>query len=233
MRVVRMVAMLAYALATLRNAMRSPLTWVLLGLGTFFGWFAMALAVLALDEAGAQAGPLTLSTAHLAGVFLTLWLVGRSMDEDRTSGFAAAADVTPAGPMGRLLGRFLGAVAAGSAVALGVGLLIALTTNDAALSTTYLLYTSSLACLQVGAWGVLLGTLWRGGGATLAAFLLWLLGHLPWGAEPFLAGPAGRALGAWLPGPRTTVGLEGMGYTSAAVAGLMLLALALSRPADA
>lgn len=228
-----MGAMLAYALATLRTAMRSPLTWVLLVLGTFFGWFAVSLAVLALDEAGAQAEPLTLSTAHLAGVFLTLWLVGRSIDEDRTSGFAAAADVTPAGHVGRILGRFVGAVGAGTALALLTSMLIDVTSKHPAPGSGYLLYTSILACGQVGAWGILLGTLWRGGGATLAAFLLWLLGHLPWGAAPFLDGPVGRALGAWLPGPRTAVGLEALGYTSAAVAGLMLVALAMSRPADA
>ena len=80
---------------------------------------------------------------------------------------------------------------------------------------------------------MLLGTLWRGGGATLAAFILWVLGHLPWGAAPFLEGLAGRALGAWLPGPRVANAAVALGYTSAAVAGLLLIALALSRPADA
>ena len=98
-----------YALATLRHAWRSPLTWVLLGLGVFFGWFAHALAILALEPVGAQAEPLTVSTAHLVGVLLTLWLVGRGLDEDRASGFAAAADMTPPGPRGRLAGRWLGA----------------------------------------------------------------------------------------------------------------------------
>lgn len=225
--------MWAYTLATLRHAWRSPLTWVLLGLGVFFGWFATTLAVLALDEAGAQAEPLTLSTAHLAGVLLVLWLVGRGLDEDRTSGFAAAADVTPAGHTGRLAGRWLGAVLAGTALAVATAGLIDLTSEHPAPDSLYLLSTSIMVVGLVGAWGILLGTLWGGGGATLAAFLLWVLGHLPWGAEPFLAGPTGRALGAWLPGPRTAGSLEVLGYTSAAVAGLMLVALALSRPADA
>ena len=225
--------MVAYALATLRHAWRSPLTWVLVVLGVFFGWFATTLAVLALDEAGAQAASLTLSTAHLAGVFLTLWLVGRGLDEDRTSGFAAAADVTPVGPMGRLLGRFVGAVTAGTLLSFATGALIDATSAHPGPSSISLLYTSICTMSIVGAWGILLGTLWRGGGATLAAFLLWLLGHLPWGAEPFLEGPVGRALGAWLPGPQAAAGLQALGYTSAAVAGLLLVALALSRPADA
>ena len=225
--------MWAYSLATLRNAWRSPLTWVLLVLGVFFGWFATTLAVLALDEAGAQAEPLISSTAHLAAVFLTLWLVGRGLDEDRTSGFAAAADVTPVGHVGRLAGRFLGAVLAGTALGVGVGALTGGTSDHPAPSTIYLLYTTIMVTSLAGAWGILLGTLWRGGGATLAAFLLWLLGHLPWGAAPFFEGPVGRALGAWLPGPRTASGLEALGYTSAAVAGLLVVALASSRPADA
>ena len=225
--------MWAYSLATLRSAWRSPLTWVLLVLGVFFGWFATTLAVLALDEAGAQAEPLILSTAHLAAVFLTLWLVGRGLDEDRTSGFAAAADVTPVGHVGRLAGRFVGAVLAGTVLGGLVGLLIGRVSGHPAPPLTSLLITSIMATGLAGAWGILLGTLWRGGGATLAAFLLWLLGHLPWGAAPFLEGPAGRALGAWLPGPRTASGLETLGYTSAAVAGLLVVALALSRPADA
>ena len=71
----------------------------------------------------------------------------------------------------------------------------------------------------------------RGGPHTL-----WLLGHLPWGRDPFLGGSlawAGESLRAWLPGPRALEGwLGGLGYTSAAVAGLLLLALAFVRPAE-
>ncbi len=225
--------MWAYTLATLRHALRSPLGWVLLGVGVFLGWFGTSLAILALDSVGAQAQPLTLSSAHLVGVLFTLWLVGRALDEDRTSGFAAAADVTSPGPIGRLAGRWAGASMAGAALATLTGALIAICSEAPAPDATHLLSTSILATSLVGAWAVLLGTLWRGGGATLAAFLLWVLGHLPWGAAPFLEGLGGRALGAWLPGPRTAGSLEALGYTSAAVVGLLLAALALSRPADA
>jgi len=224
--------MWAYTLATLRLALRSPLGWVLLGAGVFLGWFGTTLAVLALDPVGAQAQPLTLSSAHLAGVLFTLWLVGRALDEDRTSGFAAAADVASPGPMGRLAGRWAGASIAGACLAVVTGALIAATSDAAGPTATSLLSTSISAAALVGAWAVLLGTLWRGGGATLGAFLLWVLGHLPWGAAPFLDGWGGRALGAWLPGPRTAGSLVALGYTSAAVAGLLLVALALSRPAD-
>ena len=80
---------------------------------------------------------------------------------------------------------------------------------------------------------MLLGSLWRGGGTSLAVILLWVLGHLPWGRAPFLEGVAGRVLRAWLPGPRGVGSeVEGLGYTSAAVTGLLLVTVALSRPSD-
>ena len=90
-----------------------------------------------------------------------------------------------------------------------------------------------MACALAAAWGVLLGSAWRGIGATLVVFLLWMLGHLPWGVAPYLQGLAGEVVGTWLPGPRTSGSIATCGYTSAAVAGLLLVALALSRPAEA
>jgi hypothetical protein len=58
-------------------------------------------------------------------------------------------------------------------------------------------------------------------------------GAPPVGVAPFLDGSIGRVLAALLPGPRQgTLGLAVIGYTSAAVAGLLLVTLALSRPAD-
>ncbi|MDJ0523486.1 MAG: hypothetical protein QNJ90_15565 [Planctomycetota bacterium] len=222
-----------YTLATLKQALRSPVGWVLLAIGAFIGWFAASAAILALDEVGAQSQPLTISTAQLAGVLLTLWLVGRGLDEDRHSGFAAAADSTRPGPTGRLLGRWLGATASGTILACLTALTIA---SSAALEDPdglYLASTSIGGCAAVGAWAVLLGSVWRGIGATLAVFLLWVLGHLPWGVEPFLAGAAGRIVGGLLPGPYAAGTLSALGYTSAAVAGLLLVTLALSRPADA
>lgn len=222
-----------YAIATLRQAYRSPVSWTLGACAVFAGWFGAIAAVLALTEVGEQLGPLVLSTGHLAGVLLTLWLVGRALDEDRHSGFAEAADATAAGRAGRTLGRWAGASLAGALLALLVGHLTALLVTGSLErpGTLSLLSTSSQVTALAGAWGVLLGNTWRGGGAMLGVFALWVLGHLPWGRAPFLDGLPGRVLRAWLPGPREAAGaFEALGYTSAAVAGLLLVTLALSRP---
>ena len=72
-----------YMTATLRQALRSPTTWGLGALGVFLGWFATTAAILALDEVGEQSTPLVFSTSHLVGVLLTLWLIGRALEEDR------------------------------------------------------------------------------------------------------------------------------------------------------
>jgi hypothetical protein len=223
-----------YASATLRQALRSPVSWVLTLLAVFTGWFAVTAAILAISDVQAQSESLVLSTAQLGGVLLTLWLMGRSLDEDRHSGFAAAADATSPGVPGRLLGRWAGATAAGALLSFLAAVLIFMSSGLEQLPYLTLLYTSVSVCAVAAAWALLLGTLWRGGGATLAVFLAWILGHLPWGVAPFLAGPLGSAMGAVLPGPRHGDGGSlVLGYTSAAVAGLLLLTLSLSRPADA
>ena len=224
--------MWAYASATLRHALRSPVSWVLLALGVFFGWFALTAAVLAIDDVSRQAASIGSSTAHLAAALLTLWVLGRSLEEDRHSGFAAAADASRAGPRGRVLGRWVGAALAGALLGVGVALAIALTTRLPSTPLILLLSTSIQVSAMVGAWAVLLGSLWRGGGAMLAALVLFVLGHLPWGSPAFLAGRVGFALGTWLPGPRSSGGLDSLGYTSLAVAGLLLVSLASARPAD-
>jgi len=225
--------MWAYATATLRQAWRSPVAWVLAALAVFTGWFAATAAILAITEVGEQSTPLILSTAHLAGVLLALWLIGRSLDEDRHSGFASAADATAPGTAGRLLGRWAGSSIAGTALSTITGLLIATSSALEQPDTLLLLSTSIMAVTLVAAWALLLGAIWKGGGATLAVFLLWILGHLPWGRAPFLEGLPGRVLASLLPGPRgVSGGACDLGYTSAAVAGLLLLTLALSRPAD-
>jgi hypothetical protein len=222
-----------YALATLRQAYRSPLAWALAALGAFAGWFAATTAILALDEVGEQALPLVVSTSHLAGVLLVLWLVGRGLEEDRHSGFAAAADATGPGTAGRLLGRWAGATLAGTTLALAVGGLLSLLGVRPGPAALSLFFTSIQATALVGAWAVLAGSLARAGGAALAVFVLWVLGHLPWGTAPFLEGAGGRALAAWLPGPRdAATAVASLGYTSAAVAGLLLATVALSRSAD-
>jgi len=226
--------MWAYTIATLRQALRSPVTWVLAALTVFSGWFATSAAILAISDLADQSEALVLSTAHLGGVLLTLWLVARSLDEDRTSGFACAADASAAGCGGRILGRWAGGTLAGATLSAATGALIASTSALQQPPALLLLYTNVLACGIVAAWAMLIGTWWRSGGATLAVFLAWVLGHLPWGVPQFLEGPGGRALAALLPGPRHGLtGLNAMGYTSAAIAGLLLLALAFSKPVDA
>jgi hypothetical protein len=224
--------MWAYAAATLKQAVRSPMSWVLCGLGVFLGWFAARAAILDIDDLARHALPLTLGTAHLMGALLTLWLVGRSTEEDRHSGFASAADATRVGPRGRVAGRWLGASLAGCVLAAVTSYGICATASLHWPPELLLLSTSIQVTACVGAWGVLLGAFWRGGGAMLAVLLLYVLGHLPWGAPAFLRGPVGRALGAWLPGPRPGGDLASLAFTSAAVAGLLLLSLAGSRPSE-
>lgn len=222
-----------YALATASQAIRSPLAWALCAGAVCAMWFASVAAILAIDEVGLQAQPLLLGTAHLAAVLTTLWLVARGLEEDRQSGFAAAADATAPGPGGRLLGRWLGAASSGACVALLGGTVGSLLTVGDWPPVLLLLSTTIQCACLVGAWGVLLGTVWRGGVSALPVFLLWTLGHLPWGRDPFLSGPVGQALRALLPGPRGAGSvLEGLGYTAAAVAGLLLATLALCRPSE-
>jgi hypothetical protein len=225
--------MWAYAIATWRQGYRSPFTWVLAAIAVFAGWFGTTAAILALRDVGDQGVPIILSTGHLAGVFLAIWLIGRSLEEDRHAGFAAAADAAAPGHAGRLLGRWVGATAAGTALAVLVAYVTATSSALPWPDALLLLSTSIQTTALAGAWGLLLGTLWRSGGAMVLVLLLWVLGHLPWGTAPFLEGTIGRVVGAWLPGPRLAdSGAEALGYTSAAVAGILLGALALSRPSE-
>jgi hypothetical protein len=225
--------MWAYASATAKQAWRSPVSWVLLAVGTFTAWFAAAAAILALDPAGARSASITTSTAHAAGALLAIWLLGRGLEEDRLHGFSSAADATAPGVPGRLLGRWAGALASGAACALLTATLAAGTTVVAAPAPIWLLITSFMVAGHAGAWALVLGARWGGAVATLGALLLFLAGHLPWGGPGFLEGPAGRALAAWLPGPTASGEAAALGYTPAAVGGLLLLALAIGRPADA
>lgn len=225
--------MWAYALATWRQGYRSPFTWILAALAVFVGWFGTTAAVLAIREVGDQGIPLLLSTSHLAAVLLAIWLVGRSIEEDRHAGFAAAADAAAPGPAGRLLGRWLGASAAGTALALVVGYVTATSSALPWPPGILLLITNIQVAALAAAWALLLGTLWQSGGAMVVVLLLWILGHLPWGVAPFLEGAPGRAVAAWLPGPRLADGgPEALGYTSAAVVGILLGTLAASRPSE-
>ena len=225
--------MWAYMRVTLKEAVLSPVSWGLCVMGAFFGWFATAVAILAVAEIESQSRELIESTSQLFGALLTLSLIGRSLEEDSSSGFALAGDATRGGPRGRLLGRWLGAVLAGIATTLLVALLITAAGTIKAPELFYLLYTTILTMSLVGAWSTLVSSQWGGAAGALVTLLLWVLGHFPWGTDPFLGGGLGRALGAWLPGPQmASIRLQWLGYTPAAVAGLLLLALALARPAE-
>ena len=219
-----------YAEATLRLAGRSVSTWVLCGLGIFAGLFAVNFAILALADVAAQSHAVLIGTCQLFSVLLVIWLLGRALDDDSASGFVSAADATGPGVSGRVLGRWAGAVLAGVGLALLVGFVVPLFSPLDWPPLIHLLIASFQAAGLVAAWIVLLGARWHGGGAALAAFLLWLLGHLPWGAAPFPTGPAADALRAWLPGPReASAAVAGLGPTTLAIAGVLLLALALTR----
>jgi hypothetical protein len=224
--------MWAYTRITLKEAALSPTTWGVCLLGAFFGWFATTLAILAVADIESQSRALVEGTSHLFGALLTLGLLSRAFEEDSGSGFALAGDATRAGPQGRLLGRWLGAVLAGALGSLLVAALTTATGATGALDPLYLLYTSILTLGVVGAWSALVSSQWAGPAGALVVLLLWVLGHLPWGTAPFLAGGVGRTVAALLPGPRAAAGgWLTLGYTSAAVAGLLLLALAFVRPA--
>ncbi len=225
--------MWVYAKATLREALSSPTAWGLLGLALFFGWCATALAILALVGVEAENRALVESTSQLFGAICCLGLLGELLAEDRGSGFALAADAAGPGAAGRVAGRWAGAVLAGTLLSLVAAHVLALIGASPSPNPLSLLYTSICSIGLVGAWGVLLGTQWNGVAAGLAVLLLWVLGHLPWGTPPFLSGIPGQVLRAWLPGPRAGGNvLLGLGYTSAAVGGLLALSAALVRPAE-
>jgi hypothetical protein len=225
--------MWVYAKATLREALSSPTAWGLLGLAIFFGWCATALAILALVGVEAENRALVESTSQLFGAICCLGLLGKLLDEDRGSGFALAADAAGPGPAGRIVGRWAGAVTAGTVLAMAAAHALAVVGASPGPDSLYLLYTSMSSIALVGAWGVLLGTQWNGVAAGLAVMLLWVLGHLPWGTPPFLTGVPAQVLRGWLPGPRAAgSALLALGYTSAAVGGLLALSAALVRPAE-
>lgn len=225
-----------YTRATIKEAMLSPVTWGLLVLGVFFGWFATTLAILNIVDMEAESRDLVVSTSQLFSALLAIGLIGRLVDEDSTSGFTLASDACKPGPGGRLLGRWAGATVVGTTSCVLMAALITLARGGAMPSVLYLLYTSILSVALVGAWASLFSSQWNGAAAGLVTILLWLLGHFPWGRSPFLGGDAawlGQCLRAWLPGPRQVdAWAMGVGYTSAAVAGLLMLTLAFARPAE-
>lgn len=216
--------MIAHTLDTLRRSLHGPTLWVLAGLGLAAGWSAAGLAILALGRGHSQAAGIVGETSRAFAVLTVLFVLARTLDQDRRSQLTVALDVTKPGRTGRLLGRWGGAVLAGLALAALLSLLLGWT---AGLPGTALLslYSATIAPVLLGAgWGLLLAGLFPGGGMVLAGLLTWFLGHLPWGRAGLLEGIWGQALGAVLPGPRAPGAVPA---ALLAAAGLVALALAV------
>lgn len=237
-------AIAAYLLASLRDARRMPLLWLVAAMGLCAVAVGLGLAIFALssDPQGRQrlAQESALGTAALGA----LWLLSRTLDSDRRSGFCAAADQASGGVAARWLGRWLGAVAA--------GLLCALPAMGAGwwwsgAPVFYLLLASASAAALACAWALALAALgWSGVAVWLGSAALWVLGHLPWGAEGW-----GGAQAAWLggllpPGMAAPLPVEAAAAGGAspalalpaasaplAIAGLLALALSRARPVGA
>ncbi len=223
--------MIAHAIDTVRRTLRGPSLWVLAGLGLAAGWSAAALAILALGRGHAQATGIVVETSRAFAVLAVLFVLARTLEQDRRSQLTTALDCTRPGRLGRLAGRWGGAVLVG----LGLGALLQAglgATAGLGWGTWLSLYSTTILVVLLGAgWGLLLAGFFPGGGVVLAGLSAWFLGHLPWGEAGLLEGPVGRAMAALLPGPRT---LEAAPSALAAAAGLLLLALALqARPTRA
>jgi hypothetical protein len=204
--------MWAYALASLRTTTRSPIPWVLAGLGMAAGWFGLTMSILALGEVGSHGAGLLVGTGQAFGVLTALWAVARHLEQDAGSELVAAADASGPGRAGRLLGRWAGGTLAG----LGVALLVQVGTGA----------LESAPLIEDGPRGGIYLVI-----ANIQAVILWGLGHMPWGSAGLLEGAPGSALRAWLPGPRDPAEAPTtLGYTAASTAGLLLLALTLARP---
>lgn len=226
--------MSAHALATLRFALRTPMTWGLMLSAAVAGWFAASFDVLALDASAASPAGVVAATAQFAGAVLVAWLVARTLDEDAASGWTAAVDATSPGHRVRHLGRWAGATVAAALSSVGAIILASLATGGLELALLSLSCTTIVALALVGAWSTLLSVRWRGGGAILAAVLVWFAGHLPWGHERFVPGMGGRLLRAWLPAPDFDVAsIQPWAQHGLAIGGLLLLGAALARPGSA
>jgi hypothetical protein len=174
--------------------------WGIAVLGVLAGWGGFSLSILALGEMESQEREVALSTAHAFGVLAALWVAAIQGAEDTATGFAVAAGCARPGVLGRLLGRALGAASVGIVVVYMI--LAGLAQATWALGSIQLLIATTWVVLSISAWGLLFAASGRAGVAVLCGLVLWVLGHLPWGSADLLPGSAGRALGAWLPGPR-------------------------------
>lgn len=227
--------MRTYVITTLREAFRSPGSWLLLGLGAVAGWGGLRLAILGLGRAEQQASNVVIGTGQAFTLLATLWILGRALDEDRASGLRTAADCTLPGPAGRLVGRWAGAALAGAVMGcLLTTLLLLLTPHETLWGAHVLcLYLANMEVAVLAAtWALLLSVLWPGGPGVLLGLALWFVGHLPWGTPHLADGSVGRAIALLLPGPRAPLeAVALLGPTLLGAAGLALLALAL-RPAE-
>ena len=223
--------MSAHALATLKFALRTPMTWGLMLGAAVAGWFAASFDVLALDESAAAPAGVFVATAQFAGAILVAWLIARSLDEDATSGWTAAVDSAQPGHRVRHIGRWAGATAAAGLSSIGAIILSSVATRSVQSELLSLVCTTIVALGLVGAWAMLLSVRWRGGGAILVAVLIWFAGHLPWGHAQFVPGLGGRVLRAWLPAPHfDPASIASWTQHGLATAGLLMLCTALSRP---
>lgn len=220
--------MVSYVLDTLRQAVRGPGPWVLLGLGVLAGWGSLNLAVLALGKAKVQAPGIVLGTGHAVAVLAALWVLARLLEADRRSLLCLAADCTRPGPAGRLAGRWVGTVLVAILLGWLVQLVLGLVADVSPEPGPLPLYITTIEVAALaGVWGLLIATVWPGGPVVLLGLVAWFLGHLPWGGPGLLEGHLGTGIGALLPGPRDPAMLGAhLAATAAAVGGGFLLALA-------
>ncbi len=225
----RLGTAVAWTLDTLRRAARSPSAWGLAVCGLVAGWAGIALSVLALGAAEAQAASLLLATGQAWAVILVLWVLTRLLEEDRASAFTAASDAARPGRGGRLLGRWGGSVLAAAPTAALVASLPGWIAGAPAPNFLCLFLTSIVLAAVAGAWALLVGGAGGGPWPFLVVLGLWAVGHLPFGAPGVLGGRVGRVVGAVLPGPLPAAPSAGSLLGSAlVVAGLLLLALAIA-----
>lgn len=221
--------MIPHAMDTVRRALRGPSVWVLAGLGLVAGWSAAGLAILALGRGHAQAVGIVAETSRAFAVLAVLFVLARTLDQDRRAHLTVALDAARPGRIGRLAGRWGGAALVGLLLGALLHAVLGTTLGLTPGEWLYLYFTSIVVILLGAGWGLLLAGLFPGGGVVLAGLLAWFLGHLPWGAAGLLEGPIGRAFAAVLPGPR---GPAATPSALAAAAGLLAVALALQgRPA--
>jgi hypothetical protein len=220
---------IAYLLATLHTARRTPLLVLLAGLGLASVAVGLGLGIFALTSDPEGERRLALESVVGTAALAISWLLVRALEGDLRSGFCVAADATRGGVAARLMGRWVGALCAAIVVAVPAGAAASAWTE--ATPMLLLVTTISSAALQ-GAWVLLLASAGLASVALwLVVALVWLLGHLPWGA-PGWGGTVGGWIAGWLP---PGLAEDGVPRLSAwvATAGCLLVALGAARAAGA